>query len=670
MIKIINNKTYVILDEEREKSLHKEAFNDTYTAIKDFSRQSQEIYLHIKKNKPKEREKLFAHQVLCSPPGHGKTTALECHIKNEIVQTDTKKNPYLLVFNNNDTMNTFYEAVSQFANKYNFKNVILAINENNMEQFKDSMDYYQVVCIMQQRLRDLAIDFGDYSSFLWYRQENWTWGEKPKKVDRTFVQRTIIVDEMPLFFNSVMFDIGKENNALDWYDTFANNTSEAELSANEKQKGRLYISRLMNMELNTIGESTLKLMRSIVATSQESELLHILDTLNKNNADNESINRYRRFKRLLHEDDVGAINRTAKKVNILTSEFIDYKPFGNILVLDGTAHITHTVYDYAGFKINLIHNYHNYEERLKFLWNKINTSSRKRADPKSEIREQIAEDIIEKRKKGINILPIPSKGDKNTYIKLGAITSEQHKKFFMDRQSEDDSLAINIHNLTGKNDLSQYNHIALLNLPIMKPDEYKLQAIALYGTDVDLRLVKEIEDIEEQKLHKGKWFADDRLQNLFEEHQKAELFQIIHRSSIRNLNSSEKVVIHLYHNKDKVIEMLKEIFNLTDKNIITVDIQKKNKFKVKCRKWAEQISNHLKNNPNEEFTVFQTGGNNFKYWIKDNWNENENTIREIFREYKIAIRLKGKANYKYFSYVDNGIFEDLIDDEELEKLFA
>jgi hypothetical protein len=669
MIENIGQKDFELLDDNIYNSLHKPAFEDIYNAIRDFSKQSQDIYSYIMEN-PKSKDDKSIHEALCGLPGHGKTTALKYHIKKEIVQTHAKKHPYLLVFNNKDTMNNFYHEVNQFANKYGKRYSILAINEQNLEQFKTVLDQYQVICILQQRLRDLAIGFGEKSSFLNYKQEQYYWGDKPKDIEKISVHRTVIIDELPDFFNKEVFDIGKENNAVDWFDTFANNTNESQLSSEDKNKGRLYISKLITKELHCIGRTTKKLVRSIEATQAENELLSILDSLNKNDSDNKSVNRYKWFMKLLNEDDIGSINPTSKKTNILCSSFIDYKPFGNILVLDGTSDLTHTIYDHAGFKIKLIHNYHRYMERLFFEWCKINTSSRKRANDNSEVREQIAENLIEKRIKGLNILAIPSKGDINFYINTGAITPEQQEQFFLDRQFEGDSLAINLHNVTGKNDLSQYNHIALLNLPIMQPDEYRLQAIGLYGTDTDLRLVKEL-DKEEQKLHKNKWFADSHLQNLFEEQQKAELSQIIHRSSIRNINSDEKVTIHLYHNKKQVNELLKEVFQLTDENFTQVNIQQNNNFKVKCKKWAEKISTHLKNNPNEEYTAFGAGGKKFRYWLKDNWKEHEGVIREIFKNYEITIQIKGKGNYKYFTYIEDETMRYLIEQEdELEDLFA
>jgi hypothetical protein len=658
-----------LLEEDVYKSIHLPAFKDIYNAIKEFADQSQRIHSYIKEH-PDSNNDNYIHEVLCGLPGHGKTTALKYHIKQEIAQSHSKKHPYLLVFNNNDTMNDFFTEVNQFANQHGKKYSVLAVNEQNLEQYKLVLGQYQVIFILQQRLRDLAIGFGDYHSFMKYKQENYYWGDKPNTIDKTTVHRTIIIDEMPDFFNKEVFDIGSENNAVDWFDTFSNNTNENQLSSDDKNKGRLYISKLITRELHSIGRSTKRLIRSIEATQTEKELISILDSLNKSNTDNKSVNRFKWFMKLLNEDDTGSINQTSKKTNILCSSFIDYKSFGNILVLDGTSNLTHTIYERAGFKLKLIHNYHRYIERLFFEWGKINTSSRKRSNEKSEIREQIAENIIEKRNKGLNILAIPSKGDINFYISVGAITPEQQEKFFLGRQLEGDSLAINLHNVTGKNDLSSYNHIALLNLPIMQPDEYRLQAIAMYGTDTDLRLVKEL-DKEEQSLHKNKWFVDSHLQNLFQEHQKAELSQIIHRSSIRNINSDEMVTIHLYHNKKQMNELLKGVFQLTDENFNQVNIQQNNNFKVKCKKWAEKIIIHLKNNPNEEYTAFSAGGKSFKKWLDNYWKEHEVIIREIFQEHEITIQIKGKGSYKYFTYIDDEDLRYLIDHEdELENILA
>jgi hypothetical protein len=656
LIEVKNNKAYVMLEEDVAKSLHKEAFEETYTAIKNFSSKSNEVYSFLKKKDIEDNDK-YIHNVLCSAPGHGKTTALEYHIKEELVQTDTKKNPYLLVFNNEDTQNIFFKKVNAFVNKYLIRNSILSITESNIDLFRMSLNQYQVLCITQQRLRDLALDIGNRNSFLTYQQEASYWGRKPDNINKTMVQRTIIIDEMPIFFNSTIFDIGKDDNSVDWFDSLVNNTES--LTAQEKYMGRLYINQLVSNELSNVGNTTKRLIRSFEGKEMESQINNILDKLNTKGSEPKQIVRFNWFKRLLREDDVGAINRTNLKTNILCSEKIDYKPFGNILILDGTSHLTHTIYYHFGFELQLITNYHDYIKRLYINWRSINTGSYARNDSNKEIREQISEDILNIRGKGENILPIPSKGDKGFYISTGAITYTQYEKFYKDREFEGDSLAINIHNVTGKNDLSSYSHISLLNLPIMPPHEYKLKAIALYGADIDLRLVKELTDKEEKELYKNQWFADRRIQRIFEQQQKAELSQIIHRSSIRFINSSEKVTISLYHNKKQVIEMLKEVFNLPDDNVDYFNLQWNNRFKHKCSDWAEKLLEVLKDNPNVDYTAGKLGGSKFKKWLENHWSANEKDIREIFKKNGISINIKGKGNYKYFSYSDDEIFEEL-----------
>lgn len=78
---------------------------------------------------------------------------------------------------------------------------------------------------------------------------------------------------------------------------------------------------------------------------------------------------------------------------------------------------------------------------------------------------------------------------------------------------------------------------------------------------------------------------------------------------------------------------------------------KSEKFKFKCQNWIEPLLNNLKSNPNKEFTPAHAGGSKFKYWINDNWKDNEDVIRKIFKENGIDISIKGKADYKYLKYV-------------------
>ena len=627
-----------LLPSKTLETLHMEAFRETYKVIRQFtldSKQSNQI-----------------HIALCSPPGHGKTTALEYHIKREILQTEEKKNPYLLVFNNNDNMTTFYNNVLSLLKHHSYTGRhIIKVTSDNIDQSLGLLTKYQVVCITQQRLRDLALGYGKLSIFNTYNQEALNWGEKGDKKHTTNpISRTVIIDEMPIFFNKAVFDIGKENNSVDWFDTLANNTSDKDLSLEAKKNGRIYISQLINNELNIVRNSTLKLIRTLEGNASEQELINILDKLDVTGIDSETVSRFKWFMKLLKEDGTGAINKTYHKTNILCSELIDYKILGNILILDGTSNITKEIYQTAGFELKLVKNYHNYNSRLFINWKNLNTSKTKRSDKKSNIKEIISEDVVQHRQNGDNILAIPASGDKNYYIKSGAITPEQQSEFFTDRQFEDDSLSINIHNVTGKNNLNTYSHLALLNLPIKHPDEYRLQAIGLYGTDIDLRLIKNLNDIE-RKDKLGKWFVEESIQSIFVNDQLADLSQIIHRSDIRNINSEQKVNISLYHNKKNVHQELKELFKLPDKNMKVDNLLRDTKFKEKCEEWSYAIKDNLnKKDTNKPVTAI-IGGNKFKNWLKDNWSDNEKIITETFKTLGVKIEVSGKKNYKYFSLI-------------------
>lgn len=651
-----NSHHYALLDEEREVALHPKAFTDTYEAIKNFSEKSDVINRNILKND--QNELSYIHNVLCSLPGHGKTTALEYHIKNELLQTDTKKRPFLLVFNNDDTMKSFYNEVKLFSGKWELINPILMVTEKTIEKVRTLLKDYQVVCITQQRLRDLALGYGDRDNFLEFQQEPLHWGRRSNNIKKTTVKRTIIIDEMPILVNSAVFDLGSDNNSVDWYDTIADNTDDKVLSPTEKKKGRLYISQLILNALHSVNPVTSKLINPFIGKEEEGDILKILSELNTKGIDSNTSSRLQWFRKLLEEDKVGVINKTNNKTNILCADKIDYSSFGNILILDGTANLTSTIYYHCGFEIIKVPNYHKYKERMNFLWRYINTSSNSRVDRSKNIREQINNDVIALREKYGEVFPIPAKTDKNYYIEHGAITPEQRTQFFADKVKSEDSLAINILNVTGKNDLSRFDNIALLSLPLLPPQEYKLIAIALYGTNIDLRLVKEIVDQNEQKLIKHQWFASHEIQRVFEEKQKAELSQIIHRSSIRNINSNQQVNIILYHNKLNVINLLKDIFELTDSSFYTYKLHLNNRFNDKCSDWAENVLLPLKDNPNVKKTAHKIGGSSFKKWIKDNWHEHGEEIKRTFRQHGITVSVSPKG-YRYFEYIDDGIFSEV-----------
>lgn len=102
-----------------------------------------------------------------------------------VVKRDTT--PFLIVFNNKDTMSNFYEEIYDYALKKKRPFLIQYLNEDNKDRVYDEVDEYQVLCITQQRLRDLQMGYGDPSKIFNESKEG-----KPTR------ERLIIIDEMPI----------------------------------------------------------------------------------------------------------------------------------------------------------------------------------------------------------------------------------------------------------------------------------------------------------------------------------------------------------------------------------------------------------------------------------------------------------------------------------------
>lgn len=117
----------------------------------------------------------------------------------------------------------------------------------------------------------------------------------------------------------------------------------------------------------------------------------------------------------------------------------------------------------------------------------INTSSRSRKKPDKGVQRAISENLQLIRSKGINPLPLCCKSDIEEYIKNKAITDNQKVHFL----ENDSGLALNLLNVTGRNELSSYDSLAFLNVPVRPPQFYRMMAVGLYGVDIDTRTSKE-----------------------------------------------------------------------------------------------------------------------------------------------------------------------------------
>ncbi|MDQ0885907.1 hypothetical protein QFZ81_000995 [Paenibacillus sp. V4I9] len=613
--------TQSLLSKEQQKNVHLPAFLEISKVIRNF----------ISKSASYQTEGEH-HYVCSSNPGHGKTTALEAVVKQEIVEK--YKTPLLLAFNNNDNMRTFYDSLVDYANKQNGYNAIQFINTDNVDEYvDDKLSEYQVLCITHQRLRDLALDIGNQFEYMWYKSPS---GKQMK--------RCIIIDEAPIFVSSCTFDINSKDNHIDWYDE---STKVSELDVAEIMTGRKVITNMINLELNENSTITKRLNRFYEGTSDLEALNNILSKLKPDHTERDVQAKFSWFKKLLNEDDVASIDRHHFGSSIICAKRIDYRSLGNILILDGSSNITRSMYNNE-YQYIQTKNYHDYRKRLKLHLQEINSSSYAKSDKVkyNQLFQNIANDIESIRSLGINPFPIMMKSEIATCIELRIIQPEFLKYYEVDKNISDE-LPLNLLNTTGKNVLNTNTSLALLSIPIKHPSVYKKAAISLYGNDIDLTM------------NKGKskvWFVDERVQNVFEELVLADLIQIIHRSSLRNINEDSEVNIYLYTNRTVWIEKLKSALNLADENITSSKLEDLplEKFVKKCEEWAVKAKEYVLNYDDifkiPKFTAYDIGGNKFKDWFNTYWNkvDRKQIIIDHFKQNGLGIEVDENGYKKIY----------------------
>ncbi|KRE29655.1 DEAD/DEAH box helicase [Paenibacillus sp. Soil522] len=604
-----------------KQNLHPKGFSDSYNLLREYLFASKQLHSKV-------------HWICDSAPGQGKTTALIEVMKSINSNKDTT--PFLLVFNNKDALENVFSEIENYAIEHNRYKFVQYINENNVSNVYEEIDQYQILCITQQRLRDLSLGFGNKEKYQWYNSPSNSW-----------LSRTLIIDEMPIFINETQFNISSNDNCVKWFDELA---KESGLEYSDLQSGRSLIMALFNNEMESEKCQTQRLVKMIEGTKEEKELTEILNKINVENATRENVLKLCWFKKLLHKDGFGVIERTDYGNRILCAERIDYRNFGNILILDGTSGITPSVYN-GEYEYIKIQNYHNYERVI--LHNQvIGTSKNHRKNP--DTKQRIAEDIFSIRK-DMEVFPLMAKGDVISYRKNQVITSDQSNYFddYSDYLDDDksDAVSLSLFNTVGKNILNNYSTLALLNLPIRHHTYYKKIAISIYGTEIDISINDGNYD---------SWFVDERVQKIFEELVLADLVQIIHRCKLRNINDSTPVHIYLYTKQTRWIDTLKTHFSLPDKNMRKTTIQDSyhDRFITICNEWAEISLNHCLSDKYDHifgmsYTATQIGGRPFKDWLNKAWlnEERRNLIVNIFKENGLLFEEDSNKYKKIFKSV-------------------
>lgn len=575
--------------------------------------------------------------------GSGKTTAVEVLLKYLVDYQPTVS--VLLAFNENSLMKVIYEEVYNHGVKKGKYNIIEYVQTENVNEVVHTLSNFQIVCITQQRFRDLALGYGNWNDYRAYTQ-----GTKPFQKS---IERLIIVDEKPILFNESVFDISSNDNSVDWFDKMA---EESNLTPVEIQFGRTMIMTLMTNEMLVSDREekrtyTKPLIERIEGAKTQGDFEKIINSIKLKKYDFELLRKLKWFKDLLYHKRIGAIDRHSKGINVICSQLIPYHNRGNILILDGTARNNKNIYE-KDYVIKQTINYHNYYQRVKIHIRDINTSKESRENENNDIHSKIASDIKRLEEKlDVKIFPLASKSDVEIYIKNGAIDSE-HQKYYEVHDESEDSLPINLLNTKGKEELSDYNAIALLNIPIRNPQFYKINAVGLYGVDCNLE-----QNLKRQKKLDTSWFVDEQVQKLFEESVLEDVLQIIHRTRLRKLNDNSEVHIVIYTHHIGWGKMLQKALGIPQESISYDIVDDKYNFLLKCKDYAKKTRSFLEKHSdyftNKQYTAGQiVKGDNFKNFIKKNWDDGYKSekIKEIFNTHGVEIVLQMKQEGKVWKY--------------------
>jgi hypothetical protein len=612
-----------------KKNVHEQGFTDVYNLISEFVDKASDAVTSAESP---------IHWVADSAPGQGKTTALIAYGKATL--KTHKPIPLLFVFNNKKALETVFHELQAHAIQLQRPKAVQYVNEDNVERVSEDLDEYRILCITHQRLRNLYLGFGEKNDYLRFMLPF----EK-------LMPRHIIIDEIPIFVNESIFDIGSRDNCVAWFDVLA---SQAALNESDIQFARALIMELFNMEIQSERNNTIRLVESIEFTGKDARLEEILEQLSDVNADRESTLQLKWFLDLYRQDHVGVIEKTKVGSRIICAGRLDYRELErSILILDGTSGITSTIYN-GEYEYKQLRNYHNYH-RLNLYHRVVGTS--KEARDYAHPSEIIADDIRLIRK-DMNVFPLMNKNDINTYRNNQVILDDQ-ADFFDDPKSFEQGSsyveAISLLNTTGKNVLNEYHALALLNMPIRSPIYYKQMAISIFGTEID---------VSTNDGNHSSWFKDERVEALYKEMVLADFVQIIHRCKLRNVNDSSSIHVYLYTKHPRWILLLQDHFALPKANVKKKTLQSNyhEEFIQKSLTWAEKAKHHCLNdkftNPfGQSYTARSIAGVPFKDWLNKEWknDERQQLLTEIFRKCGLGIEVveKGSIHEKRIYLLDN-----------------
>jgi hypothetical protein len=577
-------------------------------------------------------------QVCDASMGHGKTTVLIAYLK--WITKQQPKQPILVAVKERHLAHEIYTQVSKVA-----PNDIINIDSDNKELYESDLQYYQIVIIQHQRLKNLALGFGNVYNYQYYIRDKATWGNSNETEK---IKRQLIIDEKPDFVDSTIFDINSENNVLDWFEDLA---QPLKLTPIQTQRFKYYINFLLSEQLfqNMLDKTTALLTdeyKNSIATKNLLEILKQMQEHEQNKTKYDSLNKLKHFKKLLKEDGYGRIDdyefyKSGRK--IIISKLIDYSKLKmNILIFDGTAKANAIQYVKAGYDFIHIENRNNYS-RLYIQIDNINTTKYSRNKDGYPTQKAIANRIKSLQKVHNDLFVLPMKDEIEIYRELGVIKDHDYS-FYKDTSHEK---GIHLLNTIGKNILKDRTAIYLTCLPRRNADYYKQIAIALFGNDVMLHVNNETD--------KYNWFQDEKLEMVYRSELYAELLQIIHRTALRKIGSKEPIYVYMAYDEEKddtrfasfTIEpislnltkiFLKGAHLLPTHYIVDMSLYGRDK---KIENFAKMIKEKLEQLNQKEMSVSKISSSLNDY-LKKHWNDQKEYIIKEFHQYGIKIYIDEK----------------------------
>ncbi|MBQ4901243.1 DEAD/DEAH box helicase family protein [Paenibacillus sp. Marseille-P2973] len=645
------------LSEDHKGNIHQAAFFDIANIylrfVNEYKGQFKE-YIGVKNPSDVKQIKQNSVSWVCNASmGHGKTTVLISFLKWLVSESEKFKVPVLVAVRENNMADEIYSELRDFD-----KNCVLRIDKDNKHEAGQYIPYYQIVIITHARLKRLALGYEnaqEYRLFQQYSMDLFT--EESPVIEELITNRwnrLLIIDEKPDFINNSIFDLGKEHNAVEWFDRLSGCLEF------DSYKSQSIKSLIIHLIANELAENTGTISMALVPKNERNtkRILNLIATLAQIEEkavgyDVLDMEKLKAFKKMLFRNEVARIdeyqdrNKVGRKIHY--AERVDYTKLGlNTLILDGTCQLNKK--QYKDFEFMPIKNYNDYS-RLTITQDIINTSNWSRSKKGQPTQKAIGIRVGELKNQHENLFLLPLKSDLDTYIKLGTISPEFATQYFGKNDTEESS-PLNLLNTTGKNQLRDVTELYLPSLPRRNPDHYKAIAISLYGKEVDLSINNETDDYN--------WFKDEKLERIYRGELYAEILQIIHRTALRKIQDENEIRIFLAFDDTKHNPVLEEAQILLSEingnymggqaQLDTYHVQDETLYGIgeRIRQFAEDIDNWVKKNTtffnSSTFKLSEVDkksglGEEFRKWLSKNnhWEKDRGIIDRIFREFGYVI---------------------------------